>query len=56
MVWRGHAIGVDSGSVGFFGGSMLQFIKKYAIIFYVVHAAVAFVFGAYFGIQGVLGV
>ena len=56
MVWRGHAIGVDSGSVGFFGGSMLQFIKKYAIIFYVVHAAVAFVVGAYFGVQGVLGV
>lgn len=56
MVWRGHAIGVDSGSVGFFGGSMLQFIKKYAIIFYAVHAAVAFVVGAYFGVQGVLGV
>lgn len=56
MVWRGHAIGVDSRSVGFFEGSMLQFIKKYAIILYAVHAAVAFVVGAYFGVQGVLGV
>ena len=35
---------------------MLQLIKKYVIIFYVVHAAVAFVVGAYFGVQGVLGV